>query len=75
MTGKKRRQMCLACNGTDTRPAAAMRNAKRLVQIEVRNVCAEVARRGEPDERVQVRAIDIDLAAMRMNDRTDLVDA
>src|SRR5437762_3392362 len=75
MTRKKRRQVRLACNGADTRPATAVRDAKRLVQIEVRNVRAEVARCGEAGERSQVRTIDIDLAATRMNERTDLVDA
>src|SRR5204863_3162167 len=35
---------------------------------------AEVARRGEADERVQIRAVDVNLAAMRMDNLANLVD-
>src|SRR5882762_10020836 len=74
MPGKKRRQMRLACDRADARSAAAVRNAERLVQIEVRDIGAEVARRGEADERIQIRAIDINLATMGMDNLANLVD-
>ena len=51
--------------------AAAVRNAERLVQVEVRHVGAELAGRGEADQRVQVRAVDVDLAAVRVDDLAD----
>ncbi len=35
--------MCCDSNGTDTRPAAAMRDAEGLVQVEMADVCAEAA--------------------------------
>ena len=60
--------MRFARDGADTRAAAAVRNAEGLVQVEVRHVGTESTRRGKPDERVQVSAVDIDLAAIRMND-------
>src|SRR4029450_1247859 len=46
----------------DARAAAAVRDAERLVQVEVRDVGAEPARPGQPDERVEVRAVDVHLA-------------
>ena len=46
--------------------SAAMRDAEGLVQVQVRHVAAEFARPGQTDQRVQVRAIDVDLAACRM---------
>src|SRR5690242_21801146 len=61
--------------GPDARAAAAMRDAERLVQVEMRYVRAEAARRGQPDERVEVRAIDVHLPAVRVHDATDMHDA
>src|SRR5947209_7215671 len=75
MAGQERREMRFAGDRTDARPAAAMRNAKRLVQVEMRNVGAEVSRCSQSDERVQVGAIDVDLAAVLVQDRTDSIDA
>ena len=55
-------------------PAAAMRDAERLVQVQVTDVGADRGRAGEPDLCVQVRAIHVDLAAVLVHDTTDLLD-
>ena len=49
----------------DAGPAAAVRDAERLVQVQVAHVAAERPRPGQPDQRVQVGAVDVDLAARR----------
>ena len=58
----------------DARTAAAVRDAERLVQVQMRDVGAELARPGEADQRVQVRAVDVDLAAGLVHQRADLAD-
>ena len=58
----------------DARAAAPVRDAERLVQVEVADVRAEVAGPGEPDQRVQVRAVDVDLAATGVHDLAQLAD-
>ena len=47
--------------------AAAVRNAERFMQVEVRNVGADKARRGDPDLGVHVGAVEINLAAKLMH--------
>ena len=49
----------------DTGAATAVRDAERLVQVQVRHVGAEPARLRETEQRVEVRAVDVDLAAAR----------
>ena len=44
--------------------AAAMRNAEGLVQIHVADIGAELGRAHEADLRVEIGAVEIDLAAM-----------
>ncbi len=61
--GQERRQVRLDADRPDARTAAAVRDAERLVQVEVRDVGAEVARPADPDQRVEVGAVQIDLAA------------
>ena len=63
MTRKKPREMRADRDRTDAGTAAAVRNTKRLVQIQMRHVGAERSRRGQTDQRIQIRAVDIDLAA------------
>ena len=58
----------------DARPAAAVRDAERLVQVQVRHVGAELARLREADERVEVRAVEVHLAAVLVHDLADLAD-
>ena len=49
-------------NGTDARSASAMRNAKRLVKIEMRNVAAKLSRLRQSHQRVEIGPVNIDLA-------------
>jgi hypothetical protein len=59
----------------DAGSAAAVRDAERLVQVEVADVGAEPARLGQPDQRVEVRAVDVDLAAGVVHRGADVADA
>jgi hypothetical protein len=65
MPGRNGARCALHATGP-TPAAAAVRDAERLVQVEMRDVGAEVPGRREADERVQVRAVDVDLAAVRV---------
>ncbi len=58
----------------DPGPAAAVRDAERLVQVQVRDVGAELAGLREADERVEVGAVDVDLAAGVVHEPADLPD-
>ena len=51
-----------------------MRNAKRFVQIQMTNVGAVIARTAEAALRVHVRAVHVNLAAVRVYDVADLAD-
>ena len=62
-------------DGTDTRPASAVRNAERLVKIEMTHVSANLARRAETNLGVQVGTVHIHLAAVLVDKRTDLLDS
>ncbi len=55
-------------NRSHARTAATMRNAERLVQIDVADIGAEFGGPAHADLRVQVRAVHINLAAVLMND-------
>ena len=59
----------------DARPAAAVGDAERLVQVEVRHVGAELARLGRGHHGVEVRAVEVHLPAVRMDDVADVDDA
>ena len=48
--------------------AAAVRDAEGLVQVEVADVGADVARAAEADLRVHVGAVHVDLAAVLVDD-------
>src|SRR4029453_12329578 len=63
VTRHERRQVCLGRDRTNTGSATTVRDAERLVQVQVRYVAAELARLREPNECVEVGAIDVDLAA------------
>ena len=66
--------MRLHADRAHARAAAAMRNAEGLVQIEVADVGAVIAGPRQPDLRVQVGAVEIDLAAMAVHDVADIAD-
>ena len=72
--GRKRPQVGAHRDRADARPAAAVRDAERLVQVQVRDVGAELAGLREADERVQVGAVDVDLAARVVHEPADLAD-
>jgi hypothetical protein len=55
-------------DGADARTAAAVRNAERLVQIQMADIHAEIARAAKADLRGQVRAVHVDLAAVGVDD-------
>ena len=61
-------------DGTDAGAAAAVRNAKGLVQIQVANIGADVAGAAKTDLGVHVRAIHVNLAAVGMNDVANFAD-
>src|SRR5438046_5730739 len=75
MAGQKFHEMFRHANRSDARPAAAVRNAKRLVQIQMADVRADEAGAGEADLRVHVRAVHVNLAAVRVDDFANLLDA
>ncbi len=75
MSRQVRRQMRRHADRPDARPAAAMRNAKGLVQVQMRDVRPKPARRAQPDQRVQVRAVHVNLPAVPVHDLADLDDA
>ena len=54
------------------RPPAAMRDAEGLVQVQMADVRPEVPRPRQPDQRVHVRPVEIDLPAVRVRDLADL---
>ena len=72
MAGQMRREMRLDADRPDARTAAAMRDAEGLVQVHVADVGADVARTRQPDQRVQIGAVEIDLAAMLVDDGADV---
>ena len=62
------------CAGTHAGAAAAVRNAKGLVQVEVGHVRTPLARFGHADQSVHVGAIGINLSAVLVHDLADLDD-
>ena len=74
MAGQIRRQVCAHRDRPDTGATAAVRDAERLVQVQVADVAAELARPGQSDQRVEVRAVDVHLAADVVHGRADVGD-
>ena len=60
---------------THARTAAAVRNAERLVQIQVTNIGADVARARDANLRIHVGAVHIDEPAVGVNDVTQFANA
>ena len=69
MPRKEWRQLPRDGDRAHARPAAAVRNAEGLVQVEMADVGADVPRAAQADLRVHVRAVHVDLPAMLVNDR------
>ena len=72
IAGQEGRQMRLDPDRTHAGTAAAMRDGEGLVQVEVADVAADLARLHQPDKRVHVGPVDIDLAAMLVGDVANL---
>ena len=75
MTRQEIHQMLRYTDRPHTWPAAAMRNAERFMQVNVAHIRAQFARLRDTDHRVEVRAIQIHLAAGRMYHFTNLANA
>src|SRR5208283_3069011 len=75
VAGKEGRQMRLHADRAHARAAAAMRNTERLVQVQVRYVGAVVAGSRESDLRIEIRTVDVDLAAGAVHDVAQPPDA
>mmetsp|Transcript_26413 Transcript_26413/g.67196 ORF Transcript_26413/g.67196 Transcript_26413/m.67196 type:complete len:1036 (+) Transcript_26413:699-3806(+) len=71
--GQEGRQVRLDADGAHAGAAAAVRDAERLVQVEVAHVGADDAGRGQPHLRVHVGAVHVHLAAVLVDDAADLV--
>ena len=63
VVGQERRQVGPHADGPDARAAAAVGDAERLVQVQVRHVGAEAARPGQADHGVEVGAVEVHLPA------------
>ena len=63
-----------AGDGADAR-RRPVGDAERLVQVQVADVAAEPTGSGHADEGVEVGAVDVDLAAVGVDDVADLADA
>ena len=74
VVGQVRRQVGAHRDRADARAAAAVRDAEGLVQVQVRDVGAEPAGPGQADQRVEVGAVDVDLAAGVVHGRADVGD-
>ncbi len=75
MAGQERGQVGAHTDRADTGPATAVRDAERLVEVEVADVGAELAGSGEADQRVEVGAVDVHLAAGSVDHLAQLADA
>ncbi len=74
MARQKLDQMFRHADRPDARPAAAVRNAKRLVQVQMAHVRADVRRPAQADLRVHVRAVHVNLSAVGVDDFANLLD-
>ncbi len=70
--GQIGREVRLDADRPDAGAAAAMGNAEGLVQIHVADIGADVAGPGQPDQRIEIGAVEIDLPAMGVDDGADV---
>ena len=75
MLGQIRHQIFHHANWAYARAAAAMRNAEGFVQIQMADIAAEFTRCGYAHQRVHIRAIDINAAAVAVHQRAQLFHA
>src|SRR5262245_31771077 len=72
MTGQERNKMLFHADRAHARAAPAMRDAKGFVEIEMPDIGAICPRLCKADLRVEIGAVEIDLAAAGMNDAANL---
>ncbi len=75
MAGQERGQVAAHAHRPDAGPATAVGDAEGLVQVEVADVGAEAAGLRRADERVEVGAVEVHLAARGVHELADLTDA
>ena len=75
MTWQEVREPCNDADRTHARTAAAVRNAERLVQIQVANIRADIAWARNANLRIHVGAVHIDEPAVGVNDVTQFANA
>ena len=75
MPGQERREVLRHADRPHAGPAAAVRDGEGLVQVEVADVGADVAGRGQADLGVHVGAVHVHLAAVPVDDGADVLDA
>ena len=74
MVGQVGREVGADRHRADAGPAAAVGDAEGLVQVQVGHVGAEAARPGHADERVEVGAVEVDLATAAVDRVADVAD-
>src|SRR6202051_4493084 len=74
VAGKEGREVGADADGTDAGATAAVGDAEGLVQVEVADVGAELARVDEADLGVEVGSVEVDLATGGVDDLADLAD-
>ena len=72
VAGQEGHQVLDHAHRADAGAAAAVRDAEGLVQVQVADVAAELARRRQADQRVHVRAVDVDAPAVLVHQRAQL---
>jgi len=74
MSRQERREVLGHRDRTHAGAAAAVRDAEGLVQVQVADVGTVVPGSTQPHLGVHVRAVEIDLSTVLVNDRADLLD-
>ena len=74
MARNERGQVRFDADRPHTRAAAAVRDAEGFVQVKVRDVRADKARRGNADLGVHVSAVEVNLTAELMHDFAHFAD-
>src|SRR5436305_478750 len=74
IASQNRSSSALDSDGTHARSASAMGNAEGLVQVEVAEIGAVIPRPRQPDLRVEIGAIEVNLPAACVDDVADGAD-
>ena len=72
--GRNGARCARTATGPTPGPATAVRDAERLVQVQVRHVGAELPGLRDADERVEVRAVEVHLPAVLVDERAHVAD-